>query len=65
MFPNTQVNFETTPDIVATNIEYAVLVSLYWWNNLSARGGSVNKYAKGVTKKHLYNVSWCVNGRAK
>lgn len=61
---NDKQNFMDNPDLVSTNIDYSVASACYWWNNLSARGGSVNKYAdKGATKKDVYNVSWCVNSR--
>ncbi|AXX84638.1 glycoside hydrolase family 19 protein [Aliarcobacter skirrowii] len=63
---NDKQNFMDNPDLVSTNIDYSVASACYWWNNLSARGGSVNKYAdKGATKIDVYNVSWCVNARQK
>lgn len=62
--PDDYQNFIDNPDFIAYNINYRVASACYWWSNLSARGGSVNKYAdKGATKKDVYNVSWCVNSR--
>lgn len=59
-------DFVENPDLVANDINYAVESSCYWWNNLSVRGGSVNKYAdKGSSKIDVYNVSWCVNSKQK
>lgn len=64
--PNDNQSFIDNPDLVASSINYAVESACYWWNNLSARGGSVNKYAdKGTTKTDVYNVSWCVNSITK
>lgn len=61
--PHNLQDFINNSYLVEINIEYAVASALYWWGNLSARGGAVNKYAIGITKEDVYNVSWCVNGR--
>lgn len=61
--PNDKQDFLTNPNLVATNIDYAVESACLYWRYLGAKKSNTNNYAdNGIKEIDIIQVSANING---